>query len=77
MLNQGFISNISDGIIVEVPTFVDRFGLHPQHIGCLPQGIAAKCESLGREYMLLVDAALESDRQRALQAMYLDPLCAM
>lgn len=77
VLNQGFISNISDGIIVEVPTFVDRFGLHPQYIGRLPQGIAAKCESLGREYILLVDAALEGDRQKALQAMYLDPLCAM
>lgn len=77
VLNRGFISNISDGIIVEVPTFVDRFGLHPQHIGSLPQGIAAKCESLGREYVLLVDAALKCDRQEALQAMYLDPLCAM
>ena len=77
VINQGYISNISDGIVVEVPTFVDRFGLHPQHIGALPVGIAAKCESLGREYLLLVDAALEGDRQKALQAMYLDPLCAM
>ncbi|NLM86860.1 MAG: alpha-glucosidase/alpha-galactosidase [Clostridiales bacterium] len=77
VINQGYISNIRDGIVVEVPTFVDRFGLHPQHIGELPAGIAAKCESLGREYLLLVDAALTGDRQKALQAMYLDPLCAM
>lgn len=75
--NKGYIENISDGVIVEVPTFVNQMGLKPQHIGKLPAAIAAKCEALGREYLLLVDAAVECDRQRALQAMYMDPLCAM
>ena len=75
--NRGYIENISDGIIVEVPTFVDQMGLKPQHIGRLPDGIAAKCEALGREYLLLVDAAVACDPNRARQAMYLDPLCAM
>ena len=75
--NKGYIENISDGVIVEVPTFVNQFGLKPQHVGRLPDGIAAKCEMLGREYLLLVDAAVECDRKKALQAMYLDPLCAM
>ena len=75
--NNGYIENISDGIIVEVPTFINEMGLKPQHIGRLPEGIAAKCEALGREYLLLVDAAVECDRTKALQAMYLDPLCAM
>jgi len=36
VLNRGYIENISDGILVEVPVFVDRFGLHPQKIGALP-----------------------------------------
>ena len=75
--NRGYIENISDGIIVELPTFVNQFGLKPQHVGRLPDGIAAKCEMLGREYLLLVDAAVECSRTKALQAMYLDPLCAM
>ena len=75
--NRGYIENISDGIIVELPTFVNQFGLKPQHMGRLPDGIAAKCEMLGREYLLLVDAAVECSRTKALQAMYLDPLCAM
>ncbi len=75
--NRGFIENVSDGIIVEVPTFVNHMGLHPQHAGKLPDAIAAKCEALGREYLLLVDAAVESDMQKARQAVYLDPLCAM
>lgn len=74
--NRGYIENISDGIIVEVPTFVNQHGLKPQHVGRLPDGIAAKCEALGREYLLLVDAAVNYDKNKLLQAAYLDPLCA-
>lgn len=77
VINRGYIENISDGIIVELPTFVNSMGLKPMHIGRLPDGIAAKCEALGREYVLLVDAAVECSLQKATEAMYLDPLCAM
>ena len=77
VLNRGYIENVSDGIIVEVPTFVNELGLKPQHIGALPAGIAAKCETLGREYMLLVDAAVDCDMSKLKQALYLDPLCAL
>jgi alpha-galactosidase len=76
IVNRGYIENISDGIIVEVPTFVDNFGLHPQKIGRLPEGIAAKCDALGREYLLAVDAAITGDRTKVLQAFMLDPLAA-
>ncbi|MDN3956460.1 hypothetical protein [Sporolactobacillus laevolacticus] len=73
-INKGYIENISDGVIVELPTFIDRFGLHPQKIGRLPDGIAYKCDTLGREYLLAVEAAVTNDYSKALQAMYLDPL---
>lgn len=76
VINEGFIDNLSRDIIVELPTFVDQFGLHPQHVGALPAGIAAKCEALGREYNLAVAAAVRRDRQLARQAMYLDPIAA-
>jgi alpha-galactosidase len=76
VINRGYIDNISDGVIVEVPVFVDKLGLHPQKIGRLPEAVAAKCDALGREYNLAVRAAVECDRQLALQAMTLDPLCA-
>ena len=75
--NQGYIENISDGVIVELPAFVNQMGVKPMHIGRLPEGIAAKCEALGREYLLLVDAAVETDIQKVCQVMYLDPLTAM
>jgi len=76
VINNGYIDNISNGIIVEIPTFVDAFGLHPQKIGCLPSGIASKCEIVGREYLLLVDAALTGDFCKVIEAAYLDPLMA-
>lgn len=76
VINRGYIENISDGIIVEVPVFVDSFGLHPQKIGTLPAGIAAKCEALGREYSLAVEAAVTADKKLALEAMMMDPIVA-
>lgn len=77
VLNEGYITNISPNQVVEVPAFVDQFGIHPVTIGSLPEGIAAKCEIIGREYQLLVEAAIEKDMKKVLQAVYLDPLCAM
>jgi alpha-galactosidase len=72
--NRGYIENVSRNMIVEVPAFIDFFGLHPQNVGKLPAGIAAKCDILGREYDLLVDSALNCDKDLLLQAAYLDPL---
>jgi len=75
VINNGYIDNVSE-VIVELPTYIDGFGLHPQKIGNLPDAIAAQCDRLGREYMLMIEAAVECDYQKARQAMYLDPLCA-
>ncbi|MCL2421140.1 MAG: alpha-glucosidase/alpha-galactosidase [Defluviitaleaceae bacterium] len=76
VMNRGYIENISDGVIVEVPVFIDTFGLHPQKIGTLPEGIAGKCEAIGREYKLAVEAAITCDKKLAMQAMLMDPLVA-
>ena len=74
--NKGYIRNISTDVIVEVPAYIDSFGIHPQGGIILPDGIAARCDSLGREYALLVEAAISCDVNLFLQAAYLDPLCA-
>ena len=75
-INKGYIDNISSDVIVELPTFADKFGLHPQKVGRLPDAIANKCDALGREYLMTVEAAMECDYNKALQAMYVDPLVA-
>ncbi len=75
VINNGYIDNVSP-VIVELLTYIDQFGLHPQKIGRLPDGIAAQCDRLGREYMLMVEAAVECSYEKARQAMFLDPLSA-
>lgn len=73
VINNGFIDNVSP-VIVELLTYIDQFGLHPQKIGKLPDAIAAQCDRLGREYMLIVEAAVTCNYEKARQAMFLDPL---
>lgn len=72
--NQGQIANLPAGCTVETPVMVDGGGLHPVHVGALPDPVA---ELLRRETtvaQLCVDAAIEGDRQKALQCLLLDPV---
>jgi len=72
--NEGQISNLPLGAVVETPVVVDGAGIHPVHMGALPAPVA---ELLRREItvaQLCVEAAVEGDRQKALQCLLLDPV---
>jgi alpha-galactosidase len=72
--NLGQIANLPLGATVETPVVVDGAGIHPVHVGALPEAIA---EALRREIIvgqLCVDAAVEGSREKALQALLLDPM---
>jgi alpha-galactosidase len=72
--NQGQISNLPLGAIVETPATLTGMGPLPIAVGALPEGIA---ELLRRELAvvkLCVDAAVTGDRQLALQCLLLDPV---
>jgi alpha-galactosidase len=72
--NVGQIDNLPLGATVETPVVVDGAGLHPVHVGAFPMAVA---ELLRRETtvaQLCVDAAVEGDRQKALQCLLLDPV---
>ena len=74
--NVGQISNLPLGATVETPVHVDGAGIHPIHIGALPEPIA---ELLRRETtvaQLCVDSAVEGSREKALQCLLLDPVIA-
>lgn len=72
--NQGQISNLPLGAAVETPVMVDGAGIHPLHVGPLPEGIAELCRRETCVAQLCVDAVLEGDRQKALQSLLLDPV---
>ena len=72
--NQGQISNLPIGATVETPVVVDGGGVHPVHVGALPEPVAELCRRETTVAQLCVDAAVAGSRQKALQSLLLDPV---
>ena len=72
--NEGQVSNLLPDAIVETPAVVDSSGVHPLHVGFLPQGLAAICNIQILVQNLVVEAAVHGDKQKALQALLADPV---
>ncbi|MCW3992354.1 MAG: hypothetical protein NWE79_06575, partial [Candidatus Bathyarchaeota archaeon] len=72
--NEGQVSNLMEGAVVESPAVVDGSGVHPVHVGPLPDGLAALCNIQIMVQDLVVEAAVNGDREIALQAMLADPV---
>jgi alpha-galactosidase len=71
--NQGHITNLPDGAIVEVPALVSGWGIRGLNVGPLPEVVAELCRREITVVGLAVDAAASGDRDAALQALLLDP----
>jgi alpha-galactosidase len=74
LANGGQISNLPYGATVETPVVVDGGGIHPVHVGAFPEPIAELMRRETTVAQLCVDAAVEGDRQKALQCLLLDPV---
>ncbi len=72
--NWGQISNLPAGATVETPVLVDGAGVQPVHVGVLPEPIAELCRREITVAQLGVDAAIEGNREKALQCLLLDPV---
>lgn len=72
--NAGQISNLPLGATVETPVQVNGAGIHPVHVGALPEPIAELCRREIAVARSCVDAAVDGDRGRALQCLLLDPV---
>ncbi len=74
--NTGLISNLPEGVCVEIPVYVDKAGFHPVHVGALPpQCVALNHVSVMVEEMA-VEAALTGNPRLVFQAIAYDPLTA-
>ena len=73
IVNDGLITNLPDGLAVEVPTVIDALGAHPMKVGDLP----AQCAALNRSFLgpveLAVRAAVDSDPRLVRAAAMVDP----
>lgn len=74
MNDEGFISNLPKECCVEVPVFVDKMGLHPAHVGSLPQQLAALNQANVTVQLLAAEAAVTGDPELAFAACAMDPL---
>ena len=72
--NNGLITNLTQGCVVEVPVYVDRMGIHPQGLGDIPPQCAALCQRNIDVQSRVIDAIVNKDRRSVLHAMLLDPL---
>jgi alpha-galactosidase len=72
--NQGYISNLPSGAIVEVPGVMSGAGVLGVGVGPLPEPIAELCRREITVSQLCVDAAIHGDRDAALQCLLLDPV---
>jgi alpha-galactosidase len=72
--NEGQVSNLLPDAVVETPAVINRSGVHPIHVGELPDGLAALCNIQILIQNLAVEAAVKGDRKKALQAVLADPV---
>jgi alpha-galactosidase len=72
--NTGLITNLPDGCCVEVPCLVDKNGINPCYVGELPPQLAALNRTNINVQSLIVEAALNRDREAAYHAVMVDPL---
>jgi len=72
--NEGQIANLPYGAIVETPGLVSGVGVQGVNVGPLPEPIAELCRREIAVTQLCVDAAVNGDRQAALQCLLLDPI---
>ena len=71
--NEGAITNLPSGSIVEVPALVDGGGIRPLCLGGLPRGVLGLTQAIINWEELTVDAALKGDRELVLQALLAHP----
>ena len=72
--NQGHISNLPNGCVVEIPGYVDRSGINMPVVGDLPLAAAATCSASVRVQQMGMEAAVHGDVNLLKQAMLHDPL---
>jgi alpha-galactosidase len=71
--NKGMVSNLPDDVILEIPATVDRAGVHPFALGDLPKAVIPTLMHKVSSLDLIIEAAMEGSRRKAIQAMINDP----
>ncbi|MCA9895649.1 MAG: alpha-glucosidase/alpha-galactosidase, partial [Anaerolineae bacterium] len=76
VINQGHITNLPDGCVIEIPGYVDHNGINMPVVGDLPMAITATCSASVHVQQMGMEAAVHGDVMLLKQAMLHDPLVA-
>jgi alpha-galactosidase len=71
--NDGHISNLPKGSIVEVPGDIDSTGVHGWKLGELPLPLASLCQRMLVTHEMAVDACVHASREAAIQSLAFEP----
>jgi len=74
--NTGLITNLPEGVCVEVPVYADRRGFNPIHVGALPPQCAALTGLSVAVEEMAVEGCLSGDPTMVFRAICFDPLSA-
>ncbi len=74
VLNEGHITNLPDGCVIEIPGYADGNGLNMPIVGDLPLGCAATCAISVKVQEMGMEAAVHGDVDLLKLAMLHDPL---
>ena len=76
IMNNGCISNMNDDVVVEVPGVLGPDFVKGLNIGPLPDEVLAFCQLHATQSNLIADAAAFGNKEKALQALLIDPYIA-
>ena len=76
VINEGCIPNLPGNACVEIPLLATRDGLKKMYVGNLPDAIAILVNTTARIENLVVEACMERDREKVINAVQMDPLCS-
>ncbi len=74
VINEGHITNLPDGCVVEIPGYVDANGINMPVVGDLPLSCVATCAASVHVQHMGMEAAVRGDVTLLKQAMLHDPL---
>jgi len=71
--NAGYLSDLPDGCVVEVPALVTAGAVHGVAVGPLPGSLAALCRRVSAVHELVAEGATRGDRAALEEAIRIDP----
>lgn len=74
VINEGCITNLPSETCVEIPVVADKFGFKKTFVGELPKHLATFIGTTAGIENLVVEGAMEKNREKIIRAVMLDPL---